>query len=177
LLRSLVVWVAGSAAALAADQTDEPAPKRAAPPFRVHVVATPQGDEDVVDAILFARDRLEEVFSDKSDWFAVVDDAEQAEVLVDLQAYWVRERLVSRSQSYTQAAWGRIPTLNEVREHHSLAATVVVLGRPSEMTGADGSLGRADIYGAAKDLALQLERYVRDHYRELQNRRSESEKR
>lgn len=170
-MRACVLFVVAALASSAAAQERKP-PKRAEVPFRVHVLSSAQGEPDVVEAIHEARDELAKRLEKNGRWFEVVDSLEAAEIVVDLQAYWVREQTRMHDQRHVAGANSHTMQVETVYQHHSVRARTSFLGRQRELTGTETKRGRGSAKGAAKDLAKRLERHVKDNYWDLAERRS-----
>ena len=154
-------------------QPERKPPRRAEPAFRVFVDAHPKGEESVVEAILEARDELRQRVDKNDKWFEAVETAEQADIVIELQAYWVREERRTHDETYVGPNGGRHTVqIDDLYRHHSLRSVTTVLGRSREMTGAQVKTGGGNSKGAARDLAKKLERYCKENYWELHERRS-----
>lgn len=172
--RNLACTVALLLASTLASSTDEPTkkpPKRADEPFRIFVEATARGEPSVVEEILEAREELEKRVRNNGNWFRSVDSREEAEIVIELQAYWVREERRTHDETYTSGTGRHTTQIDTIYEHHSLRAIATILGRPREMTGAQVKSGGGSAKGAVRDLGAQLERYCKENYWDLDERR------
>ena len=121
-------------------------------------------------ALQLIRTELEEALQKNEKWFRVDESKEEAELVVDLLAYWVRVAPKNNARIRWQRGGGNTMHADEFREQHSLRAITTVFGTPRDMTGVQVKRG-GSAKGAARDLAKQLERYVKENYWELANRR------
>ena len=167
----LLVFIAFLALPVRADEKKRKPPKRPDEPFVIFVDARPKGEAKAVEAIWEAREELEKKLRKKKKWFRIGESADSAELVVTLEAYWVREE--RRTHDQTHVAGGNTHTVqvDTLYEYHSLRSTVTILGAPHEMTGTQMKRGRGTPKGAASDLANRLERYCKENYWELDERR------
>jgi len=147
-------------------------PKRAETPFSVFVTATP---DDHVEQIEEARVELAKRLGKNKKWFRLVDSAEEAEIVVDLSAYW------TRSERRYMSTWGVVPPTEggqpdktqiiEIITYHSIRGEVGFFGakRIVEASKKRNERGRAK--DAVKNFVSELERIVKQEYWALMARR------
>ena len=133
-------------------------------PFRVFVTSSARGDPSVVETIDEGRVELENRIRKKKKSFVLAEVREEADVVIDLQAYWKREQWKTHTEIRRSATASHAIDVNEVEEHHSLLAIVTILGTPRQMTGAQIKKSGASVKGAARDLLEQIERYLKDNH-------------
>jgi hypothetical protein len=134
-------------------------------PIRIFVTSSAKGEPSVVETIDVGRDELEKRIRKKKRSFLLVPSREEAEIVIDLMAYWIREEMNTRNRVYVSPDGNHENGMGEVEEHHSLLAIVTLFGAPREMTGVQTKPNGADVKGAARYLLEQIERYLRDHPR------------
>ena len=170
VLIAFVVVLGGLSAAHGDEKTRKP-PKRAETPFTVFVDAHPKGDEDAVESIFEARKELEKKLRKNKKWISPSESTDTADVLVDLEAYWVREETRIHDQRHVAGGNSHTMQVTEIYGNHSLRSTTTIVGVPREMTGSKLKRGKGSAKDAADDLAKRLERYVKENYWELEERR------
>jgi hypothetical protein len=143
-------WAAAAIALVLAPPAEEP--------IRIFVISSAKGESSVVETIDEGRSELESRVRKKKRSFLLVSSPEEADVVVDLRAYWIREQMV-----YSSPDGSHETEMNEVEEHHSLLAMVTVFGTPREMTGVHIKKTGASVKGAARDLLEQIERYLKEN--------------
>ena len=138
-------------------------------PFSVFVTSSAKGDPKAVAAVLEGQAELEKRLRKEDEWFRLVATEDEAEITVDLFAYWVHEEMRSHWETRAGGPGGATHDIevNQVERHHNLQSYVTILGDPREMTGAEINKDGGGPKGAAKDLMEQLKRHCRDHYDEL----------
>jgi hypothetical protein len=140
-------------------------PKRPDRPFRLFVFAAePKGEQDAVDRIRRAEEECEKIAKRRKDWFVVVESREQAEIVMEIQAYWVYEDFRTESSPLSGTP------VNVSRENHHLFAQVNVLGGVSELRVDDGRR----LTGAASKLMDSLEELCKKDYWQILGRRDPS---
>ncbi len=146
-------------------------PKRPDQPFTVYVDAHPRGEAKVVEAILEAREELEKKLRKKKKWFTVSERPDAAEITVELEAYWVREERRTHDQRHVAGANTHTVQVDTIYRYHSLRSVVTAFGTPREMLGTQTKRNGGSAKGAASDLANRLERYCKENYWKLDERR------
>lgn len=129
-----------------------------AAPYRIFVTSSAKGEPSIVEIIDDGRAELENRIRKQKRLFLLVSSPEEADVVVDLRAYWTREQMV-----YSSPDGSHETPLSQVEEHHSLQAVVTVSGSPREMTGVHIRTIGASVKGAARDLLEQIERSLKEH--------------
>jgi hypothetical protein len=150
-------WAAAAIALVLAPPAEEP--------IRIFVISSAKGESSVVETIDEGRSELESRVRKKKRSFLLVSSPEEADVVVDLRAFWIREQMV-----YSSPDGSHETGLSQVEEHHSLQAIVTVFGSPREMTGVHIETIGASVKGAARNLLEQIERYLKDHPRPAEPR-------
>ena len=110
------------------------------------------------------RVELENRIRKKKKSFVLAEVREEADVVIDLQAYWKREQWKAHTEIRRSATASHAIDVNEVEEHHSLLAIVIILGTQRHMTGAQIKKSGASVKGAARHLLAQIERYLKDNH-------------
>jgi len=162
------LWSAVVFASAAFAQQDPP--KKAASPFLVFVSASPKGEPAVVEDILEAREELEKRLKKNKKWFRIAESAADAEITVDVEAYWVREERRTHDQRHVAGSANHTIQVDTIYRHHSLRAMTRFFGSVKEMTGTQVKRGGGNSKGAAKDLADRLERHCKENYWALEEK-------
>jgi hypothetical protein len=153
-------------------QEDRKPPRKPETPFRVHVVSSAQGEERAVAAVEEGAKELANRIRKNKNWFRLVETNRAAEIAIDVEAYWVREEHKVHSEPRYSAAYGtQWVEVQEVLEHHSLKAIATTFGTPREWIGVQVRKDGGSASGAARDLAEQLEDFVKENYWDLARRR------
>ena len=148
--------------------------KKAEEPFRVYVTASPETYEE---QILAAKAELEKRLAKNKNWFRVVDSAEDAEIIVDLFAYW------TRSERKYMSTWGVVPPTEdgqpdktqifEIITYHSLRARVTTFSGMKAITAERTKKDNGRAKDAVKNLAKQLEEMTKASYWDWMERRGQ----
>ncbi len=157
-----------------ADENPRKPPKKAEEPFRVYVTASPETHEE---QILEAEAELEKRLAKNKNWFRVVDSAEDAEIVVDLFAYW------TRTERKYMSTWGVVPPTEdgqpdktqifEIITYHSLRARVTTFTGMKAITAERTKKDRGRAKDAVKHLAKQLEEMTKASYWDWMERRDQ----
>ena len=152
------------------------APKKAEEPFRVYVTSHPEEPEKYKEQIVEAEAELEKRLRKNKKWFRVVDAPEDAEIVVDLLAYW------TRSERKYMSTWGVVPPTEggqsgktqifEVLTYHSLRAQVTTLGGMKSITAERTRKNEGRAKDTIKNLAKELEEMTKASYWDWMERRS-----
>lgn len=93
--------------------------------------------------------------------FRIADRREEADLAVELTAYWVREAMEAREQRVAAPMGGfHVRQETWVERQHNLLGVVSFRGEVRELTGVQVKKNGGSVKGAAKDLAQQIERLV-----------------
>ena len=133
-------------------------PKRLEKPFRILVFSEPRGEPEAVARILKAEKECQKILKRRTDWFVTAGDRKQAEIVMEIKASWMDERITFETLSGTD--------VTTTREHHSLFADVTILGGRFGLK-ADGR----SVKGAASKLVDALEEFCKKNYWEIARRR------
>lgn len=135
-------------------------------PFQVCVTSIARGDPAVVETIEEGRHEVEKLLRKKKSSFALTRNRDEAEIVIELQAYWTHEELESRVETRVNPPGqgvSRVEVL-QVEEHHYLLALVTLLGAQKEMTGVQVKKNSGSVKGAARNLVEQIERYLKENH-------------
>ena len=125
-------------------------PAQPAEPFAVHVFTAARGDPKVVKRLKRAAEALTKELGKRNDWFRVVDEKTDAEILVEVQGYWIDEQWHPESRRHFS-------------EDHYVQAKVMLFDQEFGLKGVDNrSPGK--MKDAVSDLARALQEICEDNY-------------
>jgi hypothetical protein len=137
-------------------------PDRPERPFRVFVSAETQAEQEVVGRIRKAKAECEKIVKRRKNWFIAVDRREQAEIVLEIEAYFLYEELRTESSPLSGTP------VNVTRENHQLFAEVDVLGSSTQLRVDDSRR----LTGAASKLIDALEEFCKKNYWTILSRRA-----
>ncbi|HXV61642.1 MAG TPA: hypothetical protein VEK15_13170 [Vicinamibacteria bacterium] len=172
----VVVTAAPMGSNVGATSLFEP-PKRAAEPFRVFVIASPEdATDDERVPIEEARLELAKRIDKNEKWFRLASTPEEAEILVDITNYWTRQ------ERRVLSTWGVVPPTEggqpdktqmvEIVTYHFLEARVELFGAERMLRGERVRNEGGKAKDAVRDLARRLEELCRNEYDYLMRRRA-----
>lgn len=161
--------------AAAATTPHEP-PKRPDEPFRVFVAVDPEeADDGERGQLEEARAELAKRVGKDRNWFRLVTDRQDAEIVILLVNYWTRE------EKRVLSTWGVVPPTEggqrgktqviEIVTYHYLQARVELFGARRMLRGEKVRNDRGKAKDAAGDLLDRLEEVCREEYDFLIRRR------
>lgn len=136
-------------------------PDRPDRPFRLYILSEPKGERDAVARVRKAEEECEKIAKRRKDWFVAVDSREQAEIVMDLKAYWVYEDLRTEASPLSGTP------VNVTRENHLLFADVDILGGFTTLKVDDSR----SVKGAASKLMDALQEFCKKNYWQILSRR------
>jgi hypothetical protein len=157
---SVLLFLAAASGWLPQEKALAP-PKRPAEPFRIRVFAEPKGEPAAVERVLDAERECHKIVNRRKDWFVAASDVETAEIVMEIKASWVEERMSATSSPMSRTR------INVVQEHHHLFAEVTVLGGQFGLRADD----RRSLKGAASKLIDALQEFCKKNYWEILERR------
>lgn len=167
----VAVFLLSVPAAPGQNEQKEKPPKKPDWPFTVYVRAAP-GDETLeTDDLMRGTDELRKKIADKRDWFRVVPNADDAEIVVDVLEHRVREHLTFWASTETIGGETQGVTNSTISRYHSLRARVTMLGSEAELTGMNPKR-TGSVKGAASALQKELVELCQERYAMLQKLRS-----
>lgn len=156
-----------------------PAPDAPSERFSVLVHTSAMEEEAPDDSYPMGKvaDEVKKRIEGRKKWFVVTVDPDRADILVDVVNHAVDEQLRTRLETRvdvtgTQKEWVDV---SWVQEQHFLEARVDFPGgRQFLVKGSDTREKGGSLKHAAEELARDLERLCREHYRELELERGRS---
>jgi hypothetical protein len=142
-------------------------PDRPDKPFRLFVFSEPRGESEAVAQVGKAEEECHRILKRRKDWFVEVDDREQAEIVMEIKAYWMDEQ--TSSGFGVESGYGA--GMSVTRYHYLMADVTIV----------DGQFGlrvddRRSVKGAASKLLDALRDFCKKNYWQIERRRNNNPK-
>jgi hypothetical protein len=149
------------AATLLSQEERSPPPKQPAEPFRIIVFSDPRGEPEAVARVRDAESACHKTLKRRKKWFAAVSDRQQAEIVMEIKASWMEERMITERSPMSGTP------INTAREHHTLLAEVSIFGGHLGLRSDD----RPSVKAAASSLMDELEEFCKKNYWEILRQR------
>ena len=153
-------------------QSSPEVPKQPEEPFSYLVKTDPTGEKKAVKNVRDAAKELDKKLNKDKKWFRQVDNEADAEIVLDVMAHWVDERSYTRTETRYSVVYGnQLDDVNIMEEQHHVEALVSVFGVAKRMEGVEPYDAGGNAKNAAGNLAEYVQRYVRENYWDLMERR------
>jgi len=150
-------WILAIATAVGAEPRSQEPVEKPAPLFTVFVFASSTGEPKKDRELLRASDQVRKRIAARKSRFKTAAAREQAQIVVEVRAHTVEERLTIYASTGTMGGQVEGATRYAVTKQHFLEARVTLRGAEFTLRGID-TTKKGSLKGAATALAIELEK-------------------